>query len=455
MAEPCSRALRDPRPPARRRGAGARRRLRSPAGPAQPQVSAASSCATSTSRPAPPPGHGVRRHAGAHHQPRRGSRPEARRRAARRAVRQLARRDHDRDPPAAGHQEARGAAAPSDRRRAVDAGPRPRPRQGSGCYPRTTRCWSALGISDQPAASSPAGRRSTARSRSSCGCSTPPSATRSAGAAAQADRRGAAAVVDLGCGNAYLTFAAHRYLAACAGCRSRLVGVDVKEQSARAQQRRRRRRSASTPTSWTGPSATRARAAARGGARPARLRHRHRRGAGPGGRLAGRRWCWRRRAATTTSPRSCAAPAPAPYALLTRHGILRERFADTLTDAVRAGDAAAAGLPRGRRASSSRASTRRATRCSGRCAPGRPGRRRVREEYAALVAAWAVQPRLAELLERPATRERRSARSRVAVLRPLSGSPPRAPTAKRRRGVPFADPAIAESSGLVAAGGLV
>ncbi len=29
-------------------------------------------------------------------------------------------------------------------------------------------------------------------------------------------------------------------------------------------------------------------------------------------------------------------PTPAPYAMLTRHGILRERFADTLTDALRA-----------------------------------------------------------------------------------------------------------------------
>ena len=29
-------------------------------------------------------------------------------------------------------------------------------------------------------------------------------------------------------------------------------------------------------------------------------------------------------------------PTPAPYSLLTRSGILRERFADTLTDAVRA-----------------------------------------------------------------------------------------------------------------------
>ena len=30
------------------------------------------------------------------------------------------------------------------------------------------------------------------------------------------------------------------------------------------------------------------------------------------------------------------APTPAPYTLLTRNGILRERFADTLTDAMRA-----------------------------------------------------------------------------------------------------------------------
>ena len=30
------------------------------------------------------------------------------------------------------------------------------------------------------------------------------------------------------------------------------------------------------------------------------------------------------------------APTPAPYSELTRHGILRERFADTLTDSIRA-----------------------------------------------------------------------------------------------------------------------
>ncbi|HYE00473.1 MAG TPA: SAM-dependent methyltransferase, partial [Alphaproteobacteria bacterium] len=31
-----------------------------------------------------------------------------------------------------------------------------------------------------------------------------------------------------------------------------------------------------------------------------------------------------------------ARPAPEPYGLLTRHGILRERFADVLTDSLRA-----------------------------------------------------------------------------------------------------------------------
>ena len=39
-------------------------------------------------------------------------------------------------------------------------------------------------------------------------------------------------VVDLGCGNAYLTFAAHRYLSAVRGLPVRVTGVDVKQQSA-------------------------------------------------------------------------------------------------------------------------------------------------------------------------------------------------------------------------------
>ena len=124
----------------------------------------------------------------------------------------------------------------------------------------------------------------------------------------------------------------------CAACRSQLTGVDVQRAVARPQHRgRRRARRRRRPSCVGGIAAAELDRRARRGARAARLRHRHRRRAGPGGRVGGARWCWPRRAATTTSPRSCArTPTPAPYAMLTRHGILRERFADTLTDALRA-----------------------------------------------------------------------------------------------------------------------
>ena len=118
-------------------------------------------------------------------------------------------------------------------------------------------------------------------------------------------------IVDLGCGNAYLTFAAapvphRRARAAGAADRRRRQGA-----VARAQQRGRRASSGSTPTFVVGSiGGRRARPGARGGARPARLRHRDRRGAGPGGRVGGARWCSPRRAATTTSPPSCARRRP-------------------------------------------------------------------------------------------------------------------------------------------------
>ena len=87
------------------------------------------------------------------------------RRAVRGAVRQLARRDHRADPPAAGDQERRGggrrdgARPPWPSRSAATTAP------SRGCCPRTTRCWSALGISDrtgtgeaEPAGEVPPGR---------------------------------------------------------------------------------------------------------------------------------------------------------------------------------------------------------------------------------------------------------------------------------------------------------
>ena len=119
-------------------------------------------------------------------------------------------------------------------------------------------------------------------------------------------------IVDLGCGNAYLTFAAHRYLTHVRGLPVTVTGVDVKEQS-------RDHNGgvaaslgiADTADFVVGTIGAAALAqAARGGARAARLRHRDRRGAGPGGRVGVARWCSPPRAATTTSPRSCAATPP-------------------------------------------------------------------------------------------------------------------------------------------------
>ena len=90
-------------------------------------------------------------------------------------------------------------------------------------------------------------------------------------------------------------------------------------------------------------------------------------------------------------------PAPAPYSLLTRDGILRERFADTLTDAVRALLLRLAGYrvdvvefvdsrhtPRN--------TLLRAVRT------GRPADDRAQREYDDLVGAWRIRPRLAALL---------------------------------------------------------
>ena len=91
-------------------------------------------------------------------------------------------------------------------------------------------------------------------------------------------------------------------------------------------------------------------------------------------------------------------PPPAPYAALTRDGILRERLADTLTDALRAE------LLRGlgyrvdvvqfvESAHTPRNTMIRAVRVAGHDASG------TREAYEALSAAWGVQPRLGELLD--------------------------------------------------------
>jgi SAM-dependent methyltransferase len=149
-------------------------------------------------------------------------------------------------------------------------------------------------------------------------------------------------VVDLGCGNAYLTFAAHAYLNDVRGLPAHLVGVDVKAQSrdhstAVAEELG----ISSTMTFVQGDIGT----ASLEGVLP-----------GPPDIVLALHACDTAtddalaRAVGWDAPLVLAAPCchhdvaaqlrraptPAPYSQLTRHGILRERFADTLTDAIRA-----------------------------------------------------------------------------------------------------------------------
>ena len=219
---------------------------------------------------------------------------------------------------AAGDQEGRGAGAPGGRRQRPAH--RPRPREARTSSIRATRC-------SRCSAPAPA---SGGRSTRSCTCS--PVSVDDAELPGDRPLR----VVDLGCGNAYLTFAAYRYLSRARPRRGRRHRRATA--GARAQQRARRRSSAGRTTC-----ASRRALIVDAPVEPADvvlvaacLRHRHRRRPGPGGALAG-----------AGDPRLAVLPprpaapaqggtAPAPYALLTRHAILRERFGDALTDALRA-----------------------------------------------------------------------------------------------------------------------
>jgi hypothetical protein len=92
------------------------------------------------------------------------------------------------------------------------------------------------------------------------------------------------------------------------------------------------------------------------------------------------------------------AEAPGPYAMLTRHGILRERFADTLTDALRASLLRREGyrvdvVEFVESAHTPRNTLLRAVRTG---ADGADASR----EYDELLAAWGVRPRLGGLLGR-------------------------------------------------------
>ncbi|WP_254185383.1 class I SAM-dependent methyltransferase [Nocardioides panacis] len=145
-------------------------------------------------------------------------------------------------------------------------------------------------------------------------------------------------VVDLGCGNAYLTFAAHAYLEGVRGLPVRVVGIDRQPQLVARNNEIARDLGIEERISFSpGDIGT-----AELDERPDVVLALHACDTATDDALA--------RAVTWEAPLVLAAPCchhdiaaqlrrtptPAPYSLLTRSGILRERFADTLTDAVRA-----------------------------------------------------------------------------------------------------------------------
>jgi SAM-dependent methyltransferase len=208
-------------------------------------------------------------------------------------------------------------------------------------------------------------------------------------------------IVDLGCGNAYLTFAAQRFLTHVRGLPVRLTGVDVREQS------RDHNSSVARELGVDAEFVVGSIAGARLDLDPEVVLALHACDTATDEALA-RAVEWD--AALVLAAPCChhdiAAqlrrnPTPAPYAMLTRHGILRERFADTLTDALRASLLRLQGYrvdvmqfveskhtPRNTMLRAVRTGT-----------PVTGGG--VRKEYDDLVATWSVRPRLAELLEQP------------------------------------------------------
>ena len=207
-------------------------------------------------------------------------------------------------------------------------------------------------------------------------------------------------VVDLGCGNAYLTFAAHAWLRQRMPVR--VTGVDVKEQSRRHNTEVADRLGVADELTFLAA-----------GIRDVQLEQR------PDVVLAlhacdtatddaldrGVRWeadlilaapCCHH----DVSAQLRRAPSPRGYSALTRDGILRERLADTLTDALRASILRLVGyrvdvVEFVESEHTPRNTLLRAVRTGAEPSPG------AREEYDELTAAWHLRPALGELLDLP------------------------------------------------------
>jgi SAM-dependent methyltransferase len=207
-------------------------------------------------------------------------------------------------------------------------------------------------------------------------------------------------VVDLGCGNAYLTFAGHRYLTHVRGLDVHMVGVDVKAQSYEHNTAVAESLGISESMTFVQGDIS----SAGLDQPPDIVLALHACDTATDDALA-RAVSWD--ASVVLAAPCChhdvaaqlrRAPTPAPYSLLTRHGILRERFADTLTDAMRAAVLRMLGyrvdvIEFVESQHTPRNTLLRAVRTG--AAPSEEARRELED----LTRTWSVHPRLAELLQ--------------------------------------------------------
>ncbi|GAA5144620.1 hypothetical protein GCM10023340_12580 [Nocardioides marinquilinus] len=204
-------------------------------------------------------------------------------------------------------------------------------------------------------------------------------------------------LADLGCGNAYLTLAAQRYLAGVRGLPVRVTGVDVRADTHErvVGQAARLGLDAEFVEGTIAdavldppPDVVLALHACDTATDDALAR-----AVGWGSALVLAAPCCHHDVAAQLRR----APTPGPYAELTRHGILRERLADTLTDGLRASLLRLQGyrvdvVQFVESRHTPRNTLLRAVR-TGVVPDG------VADDYAALVETWGLRPRLGELLE--------------------------------------------------------
>jgi SAM-dependent methyltransferase len=207
-------------------------------------------------------------------------------------------------------------------------------------------------------------------------------------------------VVDLGCGNAYLSFAAYRFLSARRDVE--LTGVDLRQQS------RERNTELAADLGWSSSVHFVEGAIIDAPVPPPVdvVLALHACDTATDEALAqAMRW---EAPVVLASPcchhdlqrQMAAAGSPAPYSLVTRHGILRERLGDVLTDAFRAALLRMAGYRVDVVQFVSAEYTPRNTLLRAVRGGGDPAAARAaREEYDAMVAQWRVTPHLQTLLD--------------------------------------------------------